>query len=155
MKTLFSLLLLALPLGLFAQDTLMPPKVGPKAEHNNHSSDDMGVGIPAAPPQDAFTVVDQMPEFPGGQDALMKYLRDNLRYPEDAREMAIQGKVYLRFVVDETGQVTDVRVLRSVNSSLDKESIRVVSRMPPWKPGTLNGKPVKVYYSLPINFKLQ
>ncbi len=102
-----------------------------------------------------FMVVEQMPEFPGGQRALFKYISENINYPPIAKENGIQGKVFIQFVVGKTGTITNVNVLRGVDPSLDKEAVRVVKSMPKWKPGKQRGKPVFVRYQVPINFKLQ
>ena len=102
-----------------------------------------------------FTIVEQMPGFPGGDGELMKYLSKNIRYPGMARENGISGKVILTFVVNKEGKVTDVKVLRGIGGGCDEEAMRVVSSMPPWKPGKQNGLPVLVQYNLPVNFKLQ
>jgi protein TonB len=101
-----------------------------------------------------FTEVDQKPEFPNGQDALMRYLMENLRYPQDARNERIQGTVFVTFVVEKDGSVTDVRTLRGVAPSLDEESIRVVKAMPKWEPGVIKGEPVRVQFNLPLRFVL-
>lgn len=102
-----------------------------------------------------FMVVEQMPEFPGGQGALFKYISQNVKYPPIAKENGIQGKVFVQFVVGKDGSITDVRILRGVDSSLDREAMRVVQSMPKWTPGKQRGKPVFVRYQVPINFKLQ
>ncbi len=101
-----------------------------------------------------FTVVESMPGFPGGDVARMKYLRDNMKYPQMARESGIQGKVFVTFVVEKDGKVTDVRVLRGIGGGCDEEAIRVVKSMPKWNPGKQRGKPVRVQFNLPIIFKL-
>ena len=101
-----------------------------------------------------YEAVEQMPGFPGGDAELMKYIRDNLKYPVIAQEMGIQGRVILRFVVSKTGEVGDIKVLRSVDPNLDKEAIRVVQSMPRWIPGKQNGNAVPVYFTLPVSFKL-
>jgi TonB family protein len=97
-----------------------------------------------------------MPEFPGGMEAMKKYLADNIKYPEMEFENGIEGKVYLRFVVDELGKLSDVKVLRGVNGGpgCDKEARRVVQAMPDWKPGMNNGKACKVYMTIPVVFRL-
>lgn len=102
-----------------------------------------------------FMVVEQMPEFPGGQAELFKYISQNIQYPAIAKENGIQGKVFIQFVVGKDGSITNVTVLRGVDPSLDKEAVRVVKSMPKWKPGKQRGKPVYVRYQVPINFKLQ
>ena len=102
-----------------------------------------------------FMVVEQMPEFPGGQAELFKYISQNIKYPPIAKENGIQGKVFIQFVVGKDGSINNVTVLRGVDPSLDKEAVRVVKNMPKWKPGKQRGKPVYVRYQVPINFKLQ
>ena len=102
-----------------------------------------------------FTVVESMPEFKGGMAELYKYLGNNIKYPVMAKESGIQGKVYVTFVVERDGSITDVRVLRGIGGGCDEEAIRVVSGMPNWKPGKQRGKPVRVQYNLPVRFTLQ
>ena len=102
-----------------------------------------------------YTMVEQMPQYPGGPAELLKYIAKNLRYPTIAQENGIQGRVILRFVVSATGEVKDITVLRSLDPYCDKEAIRVVSTLPKWIPGKQNGRNVPVYYTLPIQFKLQ
>ncbi|MFT3738594.1 MAG: energy transducer TonB [Breznakibacter sp.] len=102
-----------------------------------------------------FVIVEQMPDFPGGQSELMKYISENVRYPVIAQENGIQGVVYVSFVVDRAGKVTRVQVSRGVDAALDKEAIRVVSGMPNWSPGKQGGRAVPVSYTVPIRFKLQ
>ncbi|MDD3077711.1 MAG: energy transducer TonB [Paludibacter sp.] len=102
-----------------------------------------------------FQVVEKMPSFPGGDAALFKYLNDNVKYPVIAQENGIQGRVICQFVVNKDGSIVDVEVVRSVDPSLDKEAIRVIKSMPKWSPGQQRGKPVRVKYTLPVNFRLQ
>jgi len=102
-----------------------------------------------------FFIVEDMPEFPGGEAALRKYIAQSVKYPVIAQENGIQGRVYVSFVVNTKGKVTDVKVARGVDPNLDKEAIRVVNAMPAWKPGKQRGKAVKVSYTVPINFVLQ
>lgn len=102
-----------------------------------------------------FDVVEEQPSFPGGQGALMAWLRDNIKYPVVAAENGIEGKVIVQFVVGKNGSISNVKVLRSVDPSLDKEAVRVVSNMPNWTPGKQNGTSVNVRYTLPVTFKLQ
>jgi protein TonB len=102
-----------------------------------------------------FTIVEEMPSFPGGEAALMKYLGKNIKYPAIAKDAGIQGTVYVTFVVNEEGAVKDVQVLRSIGGGCDEEAIRVVESMPKWKPGKQRGKSVKVQYNLPIRFTLK
>lgn len=102
-----------------------------------------------------FTIVEEMPSFPGGEAALMKYLGNNIKYPAIAKDAGIQGTVYVTFVVNEQGAVKDVKVLRSIGGGCDEEAIRVVESMPKWKAGKQRGKAVKVQYNLPIRFTLK
>ena len=102
-----------------------------------------------------FTVVEQMPSFPGGDAALMSYLANNIHYPTVAAENGVQGRVVVGFVVERDGSITDVRILRGVDPSLDREAMRVVKSMPRWTPGKQNGSAVRVKYQVPIAFRLQ
>ena len=102
-----------------------------------------------------FMVVESMPEFPGGEAALNKYLYENIKYPQMAKESGIHGRVFVTFVVERNGEVTDVRVLRGIGGGCDEEAIRVVQNMPKWDPGKQRGKPVRVQFNLPIKFTLQ
>lgn len=103
-------------------------------------------------PGDPFTALEVMPEFPGGETAMTKYFTENLRYPSIARENGIEGMVVIQFVVDTSGNIQDATVSQSVHKLLDEEALRLVWNMPDWKPGTLNGKKVKVQYNMPIRF---
>lgn len=102
----------------------------------------------------AHTPFMRMPEFPGGQEGLMTYLKRSIRYPPEAQRKSIQGRVYVSFVIDKTGKITDVRITESSDLWLDKEALRVVNNMPKWSAGFSLGEPVRVKYNLPINFKL-
>lgn len=102
-----------------------------------------------------FQVVEKMPEFPGGQQALFEYLSKNIRYPVIAQENGLQGRVICQFVVNSDGSIVDIQVVRSVDPSLDKEAIRVIQSMPKWQAGEQRGKKVRVKYTLPVNFRLQ
>lgn len=101
-----------------------------------------------------FNEPETMPQFPGGPTGLIKYLSEKLVYPKLAEKNGIQGRVITSFVVNKDGSITDVKVVRSVDSLLDKEAVRVVSSMPKWIPGTLNGKAVRVKYHIPVTFRL-
>ncbi len=103
---------------------------------------------------DVFFVVEEMPEFPGGDSALKEYIAATVKYPEIAKKNGIQGKVYITFVVDVDGSVIDAKIARGVDPSLDKESLRVVNSLPKWSPGKQKGKSVKVQFTVPINFAL-
>jgi len=102
-----------------------------------------------------FEVVEQMPQFPGGDAALMQYLSSHIKYPAVAEENGIQGRVVCTFVVERNGSITDVRVVKSVDPSLDKEAVRVIKSMPNWIPGKQNGSAVRVKYTVPVTFRLQ
>lgn len=102
-----------------------------------------------------FTIVEEMPGFPGGEAELFKYLAGNIKYPAMAKDAGISGIVYVTFVVMETGKINDVKVLRGIGGGCDEEAIRVVKNMPSWKPGKQRGKPVRVQFNLPIRFTLK
>ena len=102
-----------------------------------------------------FQFVEDMPEFPGGAAALNKYLNNSITYPVIAQENGVQGKVFVGFVVDRDGSITNAVVTRGVDPNLDKEALRVINSMPKWKPGMQQGKTVRVSYTVPINFQLQ
>ena len=104
---------------------------------------------------EVFKVVEVDPEFPGGEEALYKYLAENIKYPVMAKNNKVEGRVYITFVIEKDGTVSDAKVLRSVNEELDAEALRVINAMPKWKPGTQRGVPVRVQYNIPIIFKLQ
>ena len=105
--------------------------------------------------QKVFDVVEQMPEYPGGQAALFEYLSKNIEYPADAEKKKVEGKVFVTFVVDSDGKITDVSLLKKVFPSLDAEAIRVISAMPNWIPGRQKGQAVRVKYTVPIMFRLK
>lgn len=102
-----------------------------------------------------FVAVEQPAEFPGGQGALMKWLSNNIRYPEAAQQNDIQGRVVVKFVVEKDGSIGHAEILRGVDKDLDREALRVVKRMPKWQPGKNNGQAVRSYFNLPVTFKLQ
>ncbi|WP_314108798.1 energy transducer TonB [Segatella salivae] len=101
-----------------------------------------------------FDVVEVMPQYPGGQIAMLKYLMENIKYPEQAMKEGIQGRVTVRFIVEKDGSISDVKPVLSVHPLLNKEAVRVVESMPKWTPGKHNGKPVRVRFNLPVMFKL-
>ena len=130
------------------------------------TEDDKDVEVVIAPPVEApvveeveeeiFVVVESMPEFPGGQQEMMKFIAENIKYPVIAQENGIQGRVICQFVIEKNGSVTDIQVVRSSgDASLDKEAERVIKTMPKWKPGKQRGKPVRVKYTIPVSFRLQ
>jgi periplasmic protein TonB len=103
-----------------------------------------------------YQVIEEEAQFPGGKSAMMKFIAENLRYPQAAAELGIQGRCYLQFIVTETGELTDIKVKKGVTDcpDCDKEAIRIVKLMPKWIPGKNSGKAMKSYYTLPIMFKL-
>src|SRR5574344_762521 len=109
----------------------------------------------AEPEEKIFDVVEQMPAFPGGQEALFQYLQKHIKYPVIAEENGIQGRVIVTFVVERDGSITDVQIARSVDPSLDKEAARVVRTMPSWNPGRQHGTAVRVKFTVPVTFRLQ
>ena len=110
---------------------------------------------PKVEEEKVFDVVEQMPSFPGGNTALMKFLNENIHYPVVAQENGVQGRVVVSFVVERDGHITDVQIARSVDPSLDKEAQRVVKSMPKWIPGKQNGSAVRVKFNVPVAFRLQ
>jgi len=102
-----------------------------------------------------FEIVEENPEFPGGLNECLRFLSSNMRYPPVAQENGVQGRVTVSFVINQDGSIVDVEVIRSVDPSLDREAMRVVSTMPKWKPGKQRGKPVRVRFNVPVTFRLQ
>ena len=135
------------------------PDITPEID-NTFKEDDSFLNLPGieAPPieiaEDSFTVVEKMPTYPGGYQALYKYIGKKIRYPSQARKMGVEGKVFINFTVDKDGSITSIKVLRGIGSGCDEEAIRVITKMPKWKPGKQRGKSVKVSMTLPITFKL-
>jgi periplasmic protein TonB len=146
------------------QDKLVEVDAGAKTEEGDANGVDnslleTGKGnevVEEAPPQ-IFTVVEQMPEFPGGEEEMMKYLGNKIKYPAMEKDNTISGTVYLTFVVEPDGNITDVKELRGVKGGpgLAQEAMRVVKTMPNWKPGKQNGKSVRVQFNLPVRFSLR
>ena len=106
------------------------------------------------PEEEIFTVVESMPEFPGGEAALYAYLADNMKYPVMAIEAGISGKVYITFVVEKDGSITDIKLMRSIGGGCDEEALRVISSMPAWTPGKQRNVPVRVQFILDVKFTL-
>ena len=102
-----------------------------------------------------FSVVEVMPQYPGGQIAMLKYIMENIKYPEQAMKKGIQGRVAVSFIVEKDGSISDVKPVLSVHPLLNKEAVRVVESMPKWTPGKQNGKPVRVRFVVPVMFKLK
>jgi protein TonB len=128
----------------------------------NKGTDDIAAPIPKENFQIAgegtdeqpFTVVEQMPQFPGGEAEMFKFIKENLKYPPQAQNAGVQGKVILNFVVGKDGKITNVKVVRGIGFGCDEEAVRVLEKMPHWNPGKMGGRAVPVYFTFPITFKL-
>ncbi len=105
--------------------------------------------------EEIFVFVEDFPEFPNGEENMYKYLGSNIKYPKDALENGIQGTVVVKFVVEKDGTISNVKAIRKIGGGCDEEAVRVVKRMPRWKPGKQRGKPVRTEFTLPIQFKLR
>ena len=121
---------------------------------DTESDEDEEIEIEEEDDEEFFMVVENMPEFPGGDLGLMKYIQKNVKYPPIAKEYNITGKVYVSFIVDRQGKVTNVKIVRGVDKNLDAEAVRVVKSLPKYKPGKQRGKAVRVMFTIPINFTL-
>lgn len=109
--------------------------------------------VPKADAEDEiYTIVENQPEFTGGDNAMIKYLQDNIHYPMEARTRKIEGTVFINFVVETDGRITNAKVLRGIGGGCDEEALRVVKHMPKWIPGRQGGVPVRVYYNIPVRF---
>lgn len=115
----------------------------------------VAAGEAKAQRNDVFIIVEEMPVFPGGDEALRNFVANNVNYPDEAYKKGIAGRVFVCFVIDKDGSVTDAKIARSINPLLDQEALRVVRSMPKWKPGKHKGVAVKVSYTIPINFALE
>lgn len=133
MKKLFTLLLFVMPALAFAQSdsAAAPKKSDPKP-----------------------VMVEKMPEYPGGNEAMYKFINKKLKYPRQARKNGIEGKVFIQFVIDTDGSVIDAKILKDIGYGCGEAALKVVNKMPKWKPGTVQNKPVKVAFTLPFTFKL-
>jgi TonB family protein len=118
------------------------------ALQQSHAQNDNNV------PKEVFSYVEQMPEFPGGESALNKYLEQNIQYPSSAKEQGLEGKVYIKFIISETGEIMNPVSMKQSPKILEDEAIRVIKAMPKWRPGKQNGRAVNVFFQLPINFRL-
>ena len=163
-KYLYVLPLAALAVSAFARpevsavaDELSSAKVNDlvaSMKTNQTETASVAVKDTLTPDESVFEVVEQMPEFPGGYKALMKYIGQNMRYPEEAKKAGTQGRVVVQFLVNKNGAISDVSVLHSVDRLLDAEAVRLVRSMPKWKPGMQKGKAVTVKYTIPMMFRL-
>ena len=128
---------------------------GTKVEVKAETGEDTAQIKGAEPTDKVYEVVEQMPTFKGGDAALMKYLSENIKYPEAAEKAGEQGRVVVSFTVEKDGAVADVKVARSVTPTLDAEAVRVIKAMPKWVPGKQDGQFVRVKYNVPVSFRLQ
>jgi protein TonB len=101
-----------------------------------------------------YMIVEEIPSYPGGDEARIKFIQDNLQYPIVAKQNNIQGTVYVKFMVEANGTISDINILKGIGGGCDEEALRVVKIMPKWLPGSQNGKPTKIYFNMPIIFKL-
>lgn len=142
--------------GLMTQDDLSAkPQEAPSEEVEIEMVEEKPQVIEQKVEAEIFTVVEEQPAYPGGEEARMRYLQESIKYPEEAKELGIQGRVFVTFVVEVDGSITDVRVLRGIGGGCDEEAVRVVKNMPKWVPGKQRGVPVRVQFNLPIKFTLQ
>ena len=119
--------------------------------------DEAGTGVVESKPEEIFTFVEQQPSFPGGETEMMKFIQKNVQYPQMEKETGISGTCFITFIVEKDGKITNIKLLRGVagGAGCDKEAIRVVNMMPPWKAGKQNGREVRVQFNLPIKFSLR
>ena len=153
-KLLATLPVLALLLIVNARATAQQTAKSDKSVHEAKTSEITDVKMKKVDNDSIYQIVEVMPEFPGGAGKMMDYLSNNIKYPEEAKEKGISGRVFLSFVIEKDGSVSDVKVARGIGKVCDDEAVRVVKAMPKWKPGLMKGKPVRVSYMLPIFFKL-
>ncbi len=139
------------------QEKLSETNVGATTQEGDPNAEQAPPDVPVEDPDAGkiFTIVEEMPTFPGGEAGLVKYLQDHIKYPGMARENGIEGIVYVTFVVDKDGKVKDAKLLRGKGGGLDEEALRVINSMPDWKAGRQNGRNVAVQYNLPVNFRLK
>jgi TonB family protein len=153
-KLLATLPVLALLLIVNARASAQQVKKTDETVYEISTKDITNVKIKKVDNDSIYQIVEVMPEFPGGTEKMMDYLSKNIKYPEAAKEKGISGRVFLSFVIEKDGAVSDVKVVKGIGKECDDEALRVVKAMPKWKPGLMKGKPVRVSYMLPIFFKL-
>ena len=153
-KLLATLPVLALLLIVNARASAQQVKKTDETVYEFSTKDITNIKIKKVDNDSIYQIVEVMPEFPGGMDKMMDYLSKNIKYPEEAKEKGISGRVFLSFVVEKDGAVSNVKVAKGIGKECDDEAVRVVKAMPKWKPGLMKGKPVRVSYMLPIFFKL-
>jgi len=125
-------------------------------EREGYRIGDDDVAVPPAPKvEKIFSYVEKMPEFPGGEAKMYEFIGKNMKYPNKAKEANVHGKVYVQFVVEEDGKLSNIKVIRGIGSGCDEEAMRVVKMMPKWIPGEQRGKKIKVKFNLPFNFVLR
>lgn len=135
--------------------TVTPQNTECNATLSEREPVEMPNGMEVDKTKKAFDVVEQMPQYPGGPAALMQFLAQNIRYPEDAHKAGVQGRVIVSFVVETDGSISEAKAVKSVSSELDAEALRVINCMPNWNPGRQNGEVVRVKYVVPVTFRLQ
>jgi periplasmic protein TonB len=101
-----------------------------------------------------YTIIEQLPSFPGGEEKMNEFIKSNLKYPDEAKSNRIQGTVYASFIITSSGKINNINILRGLGGGCDEETIRLIGSMPPWEPGKQRGKPVSVKFTLPVKFKL-
>lgn len=158
MRTALFTLLLAIGAVAVAQESV--PELRRSSDAGQRVFDQRGHGADTAgnnggQKKDTLSIVEEMPSFPGGGTALLKFLQENMVYPKQARDEWISGTVYVSFVVEKDGTISDPRVLRGIGGGCDEEALRAVNAMPVWTPGMRDGEPVRVQYNLPIQFKMR
>lgn len=153
-KLLATLPVLAVLLIVNARASAQQVKKTDETAYEFSTKDITDIKIKKVDNDSIYQIVEVMPEFPGGTEKMMDYLSKNIKYPEEAKEKGISGRVFLSFVIEKNGSVSDVKVARGIGKVCDDEAVRVVKAMPKWKPGLMKGKPVRVNYMLPIFFKL-
>ena len=153
-KLLAALPVLALLLIVNARVSAQQVKKADQTVYEINTSEITDIKVKNVDNDSIYNIVEVMPEFPGGMDQMAKYLSENIKYPEEAKDKGISGRVFIQFVIEKDGSVTKAEVMKGIGAVCDNEALRVVKAMPKWKPGLMKGKPVRVHYTLPIFFKL-
>ena len=153
-KVMLLKMVFVLPFALFL--TIVFSSIITERVNAQHDASELGSSVINQKPQgeEVFTVVEKMPEYPGGEEERVNFLVKNIKYPEEARKNGISGTVFITFIIEKSGEITNIKVLKGVDEILDNEAIRVISIMPDWKPGMQRGKPVRVQFNMPIQFNL-
>ena len=153
-KLLVALPVLALLLIVNARVSAQQMKKTDQTVYEINTSEITDIKVKQMDNDSIYNTVEVMPEFPGGMDQMAKYLSENIKYPEGAKDKGVSGRVFIGFVIEKDGSVSNAEVMKGIGGGCDEEALRVVKAMPNWKPGTMKGKPVRVHYTLPIFFKL-